>query len=84
MANLRPVIVRALAYRFRREGREIFVQLVKIHDLVRDGGMPPKGMARPDAAVPNAFLESIAAPWLRRLGSCLSASTGTMRGLEIG
>lgn len=39
-----------------------FAMWVKIHDRVRDGEMPPKGMPRPPAAAQAAFLKNLAAP----------------------
>ncbi|MGH9838085.1 MAG: DUF1592 domain-containing protein [Blastocatellia bacterium] len=37
---------------------------VKVHDRVRDGEMPPKGMPQPDGATRDAFLKALAAPMI--------------------
>jgi len=41
-----------------------FATWVKVHDRVRDGEMPPKGMPRPDTAARDAFLKALAAPMI--------------------
>ena len=40
----------------------VFAEWVKVHDRVRDGEMPPKGMPRPDTGALNAFLKSLGEP----------------------
>ncbi len=41
-----------------------FAAWVKVHDRVRDGEMPPKGMELPDDATRAGFLEALAAPMI--------------------
>ncbi|MGH9938189.1 MAG: DUF1587 domain-containing protein, partial [Blastocatellia bacterium] len=41
-----------------------FATWVKVHDRVRDGEMPPKGMERPDDATRAGFLKTLAAPMI--------------------
>src|SRR5438046_60107 len=41
-----------------------FAVWVKVHDRVRDGEMPPKGMEQPDAATRTAFLKALAEPMI--------------------
>src|SRR4051794_14211194 len=41
---------------------QVFAEWVKVHDRVRDGEMPPKGMPRPDPAAMSAFLKTLAEP----------------------
>jgi mono/diheme cytochrome c family protein len=47
---------------FDLDAPKTFDLWVKVHDRVRDGEMPPKKKARPDAAATAAFLQSIAEP----------------------
>src|SRR5690348_10794626 len=47
---------------FDLKNPKVFAEWVKIHDRVRDGEMPPKGIPRPGAAASDAFLRSVAAP----------------------
>src|SRR5262249_44519676 len=44
------------------EDAKVFATWVKVHDRVRDGEMPPKGMPRPDEATRAGFLKALAAP----------------------
>ncbi len=41
-----------------------FAVWVRVHDRVRDGEMPPKGMDQPDAATRAAFLKNLADPMI--------------------
>jgi hypothetical protein len=41
-----------------------FAVWVKVHDRVRDGEMPPKGMEQPDATTRAAFLKGLAGPMI--------------------
>ncbi len=47
---------------FNLENIETFNTWVKVHDRVRDGEMPPKKKARPDAAEANSFLKAVGEP----------------------
>jgi mono/diheme cytochrome c family protein len=49
---------------FDPNNAQTFGTWVKIHDRVRDGEMPPKGMPRPSAASQAAFLKAIAVPMI--------------------
>jgi mono/diheme cytochrome c family protein len=52
------------ALKFDPNNAQTFATWVKVHDRVRDGEMPPKGMPRPAAASQAAFLKAIAAPMI--------------------
>jgi mono/diheme cytochrome c family protein len=43
---------------------QAFATWVKVHDRVRDGEMPPKGMPQPDAAERAGFLKALAGPMI--------------------
>lgn len=44
---------------------EKFARWVQVHDRVRDGEMPPKGMPQPSGAERAAFLQTLAAPLVK-------------------
>ncbi|MEP7336761.1 MAG: DUF1592 domain-containing protein [Acidobacteriota bacterium] len=50
------------ALKFDPADAKAFAVWVKVHDRVRDGEMPPKGMEQPDEATRAAFLKAIAGP----------------------
>src|SRR5690349_11630661 len=43
---------------------QTFARWVKVHDRVRDGEMPPKGMPKPPADTQAAFLKALANPMI--------------------
>jgi hypothetical protein len=47
---------------FDLKSPQVFAEWVKVHDRVRDGEMPPKGVPRPDTTASHTFLESLATP----------------------
>jgi hypothetical protein len=50
------------ALKFDPADAQTFGLWVKVHDRVRDGEMPPKGMTQPDEATRTAFLKALARP----------------------
>jgi hypothetical protein len=50
------------ALRFDTDDPKAFAAWVTVHDRVRDGEMPPKKKAQPDAATRAAFLDALARP----------------------
>lgn len=50
------------ALKFDPAEPKTFAVWVKVHDRVRDGEMPPKGMSQPDQATRAAFLKELARP----------------------
>jgi hypothetical protein len=50
--------------RFAPEDAQNMAVWVKVHDRVRDGEMPPKGVERPPASAQAAFLRALAAPMI--------------------
>ena len=52
------------ALKFDLSDGKAFAEWVKVHDRVRDGEMPPKKKAQPDAAVVKTFLSDLAQPMI--------------------
>lgn len=52
------------ALSFALDNPKVFASWVKVHDRVRAGEMPPKGLAQPSAATRAAFLKALADPML--------------------